>query len=97
MKENVEKSQIFVFKLLSAKLSAIQRQQHQYHIDRFLRDQLIRSADSSLLRRTLRERVPSTSQEAEHRIAALLSSEPGSASNFAVAEGTDLVDSDVFN
>ena len=83
MRNNPEKSQSEVFRSLSQKLSSIQRQLHSdYHKDRFLCDMLVQAADSPQMKRSFLERAPTTSHEAIQRIAALLSSEPGSAALF---------------
>ncbi len=54
-----------------------------YHIHRFLRDQLIKSADNSQIARSLKERPPKSANEANQRIATLLSSEAGSAGRYS--------------
>ena len=78
---NPDKSELEVFRTLSEELVQTQHQLHaDYHLDRFLRDQLLISADIPKLRRSLIEKIPRTAQEAMQRIATLLSSEPRSAS-----------------
>jgi hypothetical protein len=75
-----EKSQIDVFTAMVRKLQKLQRQlAPDYHQDTFLRDQLVISADIPSITRSLRDKVASTSQKAQQRIAAMLSTEPGSA------------------
>lgn len=79
-----EKSELEVFQKLSEQLVKIQNQLHSdYHHDRFLRDQLIRAADISHLQHSLNDKVPKTPQEAMHRIANRLSSEPSAGENVA--------------
>lgn len=93
MTSNSEKSQIAVFRIVSSRLSSIQRQLHvDYHKDRFLRDQLVRCADTPQIERALKERIPSTAQEATQRIAALLSSKPGSASSFIGSGHSEMIE-----
>jgi hypothetical protein len=80
MLNNPTKSQVEVFKLTYRTLARTQRQLHKdHHIDRFLRDQVVISADLPQLMRSFKEKAPMTTQEASQRIAALLSSDPGSA------------------
>ena len=80
MQRHPSKSQADVFRDLSAYLSKIQRQLHtDYLPDRFLKDQLVMCADLPEVSRALKEHPPKSSQEANQRIAALLSSEPNSA------------------
>ncbi len=90
MRLHPEKSHVEVFRDISSKLSSIQRQLHPYyHLDRFLRDELIRSADNSQIALTLKERIPKSANEANQRIAALLSSEAGSAGRYSETYGPD--------
>jgi hypothetical protein len=80
MVKHPEKSQVEVFKLVYRSLSKIQNQLHaDYHADRFLRDQIVISADLPQLEKSMKERAATTTQEATQRIAALLLSDPGSA------------------
>lgn len=87
-----EKSELEVFQKLADKLVAVQNQLHSdYHRDRVLREQLIRAADIAHLQHSLNDKVPNTAQEAMHRIANRLSTEPRSAgANFA-CDNEDLV------
>jgi hypothetical protein len=72
-----EKSQIDVFTEMTRKLQKLQRQlTPDYHHDTILRDQLVIAADLPSITRSLREKVASTSQIAQQRIAAMLSAEP---------------------
>jgi hypothetical protein len=75
------KSQLAAFTDLSRNLRRLQRQLHaDYQPDRFLRDQLVKSADIPEIARSMKEKPPETSHAAEERIAALLSAQPGTAS-----------------
>jgi hypothetical protein len=95
MRNHPEKSQVEVFRIVCRNLTKTQRQLHEdYHNDRFLRDQIIMSADLPEIEKSLREKVASTSQEATQRIAALLFSRPGSAKDAAYVSRED--NSDVF-
>jgi hypothetical protein len=61
-----------------------QRQLHiDYQKDRFVRDHLVKSADIPDIERSLREKVASAAQEAQRRIASVLSNIPGSAGSTA--------------
>jgi len=83
MQANPEKSQTEVFRAMCSYLSTAQRQLHaDYQSDRILRDQIVRAVDREDIMRALRERVPASSQDATHRVAALLAHEPGSAAYF---------------
>ena len=92
MQRNREKSQSEVFRNLSAHLAKVQRQLHaDYKPDRFLKDQLVLSADIPSVSRALKEKPPTTSHEATQRIAALLSDEPASATfNDSHADDPDI-------
>jgi Reverse transcriptase (RNA-dependent DNA polymerase) len=85
MKNHPDKSEISVFRYLAAHLARIQRQLNRdYHKDVFLKDQLVAASDVPTVIRALREKPPSTTQEAQQRIAALLDDSPGSAgANFS--------------
>jgi hypothetical protein len=94
MRNNPGKSQLDVFKIVHRNLTKTQRQLHEeYHLDRFLRDQLVLSADLPHLQRSFRENVATSAHNATQRIASLLSSEPGSTSgtagNIVFDEGDD--------
>ena len=90
MRKNPEMSEVAAFRDLFAYLNKIQRQLHpDYRKDRFLKDQLVTSADIPQVARALREKVPQNSHEASQRIAALLSSEPNSAGSFTVSCSDD--------
>ena len=79
-----EKSQLSVFKDMVIHLQKLQRQLHSdYRKDRFLRDQLIVSADNPDISKLLRGVTFPTALAANQRIASLLSSAPGSASEFS--------------
>lgn len=83
MKETPEKSESDVFQKLSLELTQTQRQlSKHYRHDDFLRDQLIIAVDIPNIQQALRERVPSSAQEAVQRIATFLSNEPGSAGSY---------------
>ncbi len=83
MASKPEKLQMNVFKGACARLSAIQRQLHpEYHRDRFPRDQIVRIADTLDIGRSLRKLIPGTAHEETQRIAALLSTSTGSASDY---------------
>jgi hypothetical protein len=77
----------------------LQRQLHaDYQPDRFLRDQLVKSADIPEIARSMKEKPPKTSHAAEERIAALLSAQPGSASkSFMCDDGCSTDDQTVAN
>ena len=80
MNENPDKSEMEVFRKLADRLTNLQRQlDKSYHADHLLRDQLIIAVDLPLIKRSLRERVPRTAQEAIPRVATFLSKEKGSA------------------
>jgi hypothetical protein len=79
MSKYPEKSQVEVFKMGYRTLSRTQRQLHKdYHSDRFLRDQLVVSANLPQLERSFKDNAAQTTQESAQRNAALLSSDPGS-------------------
>lgn len=80
MRRSPDKSELAVFRDLSATLARIQRQLHvDYRKDRFLKDQLVAAADIEHVSRALKEKAPLTAHEASQRIASLLSGEPKSA------------------
>lgn len=82
LSESPDLSQVAVFSEMVRKLQKTQRQlAPAYHKDLFLRDQLVVSADVPIITRSLRDKVPTTAQEAQQRIAAMLSNESGSAGN----------------
>jgi hypothetical protein len=94
MRNHPEKSQVEVFRFVCRNLTKTQRQlQEDYHNDRFLRDQIILSSDFPEIKKSLPEKVAATSQEETQRIAALLSSRPGSAKD---AEYVSREDTTVF-
>ncbi len=73
--KNPEKSEMEVFRTMSAELSKIQRQLHpDYHGDRFMKDRLVTSDDLPQVARSLKKKPPVAAQKASQRIAALLSS-----------------------
>jgi hypothetical protein len=77
---NSGRSQLTVFTELSRKFRNLQRQLHtDYNPDR-LGDQILKSADLPERMKSMREKPPETSHAAEEWIAALLSSQTGSAS-----------------
>jgi len=87
MKRSPEKSELAVFRDLSATLARIQRQLHaDYRKDRFLKDQLVAAADIPHVARALKEKAPLTAHEATQRIASLLSGEPRSAGSYSNTE-----------
>jgi hypothetical protein len=93
MRNHPEKSQVELFRIVCRKLTKTKRQLHEeYHNDRFLRDQIILSADFPEIENYLREEVAATSQEATKRIAGLLSSIPGSAKDAAYVSREDTTD-----
>jgi hypothetical protein len=84
MQQSPEKSQIDVFTEMVRTLKNAQRQLHiDYHKYRFLWDQLVMSADIPDMERSLREKVASLDQEAQQRIASMLSSNPASSGSTA--------------
>lgn len=90
LQKHSDKSQTAVFRDLCARLSRIQRQLHMdYRPDRFLKDQIVLSADLPSVSRALKEKPPITSHEATQRIAALLSDETISASCNASIDNED--------
>lgn len=90
MGKNPEMSEVAAFRDLLAYLNRIQRQLHPaYRKDRFLKGQLVTSADIPQVSRALREKVPQNSHEASQIIAALISSEPNSAGAFIASDSDD--------
>lgn len=82
-KRHPEKSQLSVFREMSARLSNIQRQlDTKYREDIFLRDQIITATNIEHVRRALKINTPLTAHEANQKIASFLSSEPRSAGNY---------------
>ena len=89
MRKNPEISEVAAFHDLVAHLNKIQRQLHPvYRKDKFLKEQLVTSADILQVARALRAKMPQISHEASLRIALLPSSEPNSAGAF-IASGSD--------
>lgn len=83
MKQNPDRSEVSVCRSFSLKLSKLQKQLHNhYHIDDFLRDQLIISVDKEKIQHSVRKRIPKSSQDAINRIATFLADAPRSAENF---------------
>ncbi len=98
MRQSPEKSEIHVFRSMCTEVSKLQRQlDTEYHKDIFLRDQLVRCADTPEVVRALRERMQQTAREATQRIAALLSSEPRSASSYVPFSNTSDMASEMVN
>lgn len=80
MKEEPEKSEVEVFRSFSFKLTTLQKQlSRHYQHDDFLRDQIIIATDIPNVQQSLRERIPSSAQEAVNRIATFLSHHPKTA------------------
>jgi hypothetical protein len=79
-----KKPQLNVFRIVHRKFTKPQRHIYeQYHLDRFLRDQIVLCADLPYLQRSFRENVATSAQNATKMISSLFSSEPGFTSGTA--------------
>lgn len=79
MGEKPDDYEITVFRSFVAKLISLQKQRDEsYNGDRYIRDRLLTAVDMPLIRDSLRDRVPSTSQKLISSVANRLSASQNS-------------------
>lgn len=80
MQESAFESEVSVFLSFVAKIMTLQKKLYApYHTDGVLRDRLLTAVDLPAFHRTIRDRIPRSSQQAVHRVANKLNDHPRSA------------------